>query len=156
MGPKIEILSFKTFWMQWRKCVRKQTDIWVCMTEDLFFWPGVLLSLLKVREYQGLWHICIKPFFILPLGSIVLLGGESWRSLKNPHFPLAQRWLGWGLSLVFRGKKWRDHNHERIERSFSQSYFQSFTILLLLSSLQFSSSPFLYANGSKVLKRKVQ
>ena len=110
----------------------------------------------EVWEYQGLWHICIKPFFILPLGSIVLLGGESWRSLKNPHFPLAQRWLGWGLSLVFRGKKWRDHNHERIERSFSQSYFQSFTILLLLSSLQFSSSPFLYANGSKVLKRKVQ
>ena len=98
----ILVIFFQTFFLQLSKCkaLRKQTDIYVCMTED--FLAGVLL--LKVREYQGLWHICIKPFFILPLGSIVLLGGESWRSLKNPHFPLAQRWLGWGLSLVFRGK----------------------------------------------------
>ena len=43
---------FRTFFLQLSKCkaLRKQTDIYVCMTED--FLAGVLL--LKVREYQGL------------------------------------------------------------------------------------------------------
>ena len=89
---------FRTFFLHLSKCFKK-TDRHLRMYDRGFFgrgssFEGARISRIMTHLHKAIFHITTLP----------LCWRESWRSLKNPHFPLQQRWLGWGLIFGFLRK----------------------------------------------------